>query len=98
MAEQACNLVRLMKETEISKLVIREIAAALLLSEESITMSSTLGAELGAESIDYLDITFRLEKTFSVTIPEGELFQDTRKHPSTLTISDIVEYLLSRLA
>jgi acyl carrier protein len=42
----------------------------------------TLVGDLGAESIDFLDIVFRLEKNFSVKIPRGELF------PENLTSSD----------
>ena len=32
--------------------------------------------DLGAESIDFLDIVFRLEKAFSIKIPRGELFPE----------------------
>ena len=35
-----------------------------------------LTGDLGAESIDFLDIVFRLEKKFSIKIPRGELFPD----------------------
>ena len=37
---------------------------------------ATLTGDLGAESIDFLDIVFRLEKSFSIKIPRGELFPD----------------------
>ncbi|HEV3300004.1 MAG TPA: phosphopantetheine-binding protein, partial [Planctomycetaceae bacterium] len=40
------------------------------------TMDATLMGDLGAESIDFLDIVFRLEKAFNVKIPRGELFPD----------------------
>ncbi|MHC4235113.1 MAG: acyl carrier protein, partial [Planctomycetota bacterium] len=36
----------------------------------------TLQGDLDAESIDFLDIVFRLEKTFAIKIPRGELFPD----------------------
>ena len=39
-------------------------------------ISSSLTRDLGAESIDFLDIVFRLEKTFNIKIPPGELFPD----------------------
>ena len=32
--------------------------------------------DLGAESIDFLDIVFRLEKSFDIKIPRGELFPE----------------------
>ena len=36
----------------------------------------TLVGDLGAESIDFLDIVFRLEKAFDIKIPRGELFPE----------------------
>ena len=38
--------------------------------------AATLTEDLGAESIDFLDIVFRLEKSFSIKIPRGDLFPD----------------------
>ena len=54
---------------------------ALVLDPEEITPTSSLTADLQAESIDFLDIVFRLEKTFSTDdkpfkIEPGELFPD----------------------
>ena len=54
---------------------------ALVLDAEEITAESSLTADLQAESIDFLDIVFRLEKTFSTEdkpfkIEPGELFPD----------------------
>ncbi|MBR9803618.1 acyl carrier protein, partial [bacterium] len=37
---------------------------------------ATLSGDLGAESIDFLDIVFRLEKAFDIKIPRGELFPE----------------------
>jgi acyl carrier protein len=56
---------------------VREILVDALGADESeCTPDATLMGDLGAESIDFLDIVFRLEKTFSVKIPRGELFPD----------------------
>jgi acyl carrier protein len=44
--------------------------------DDEITEEATLQGDLDAESIDFLDIVFRLEKTFSIKIPRGELFPD----------------------
>jgi hypothetical protein len=44
--------------------------------EEDITPASTLQGDLGAESIDFLDIVFRLEREFGIKIPRGELFPE----------------------
>jgi acyl carrier protein len=49
---------------------------ALGVDEEEITPEATLVGDLGAESIDFLDIVFRLEKAFDIKIPRGELFPE----------------------
>lgn|SRR5262245_61665398 len=49
---------------------------ALGVDDDEIKEDATLTEDLGAESIDFLDIVFRLEKTFSIKIPRGELFPD----------------------
>ena len=55
---------------------------ALGVDEDEVTPTATLGGDLGAESIDYLDIVFRLEKAFTTDptkpfkIPRGELFPE----------------------
>ncbi len=49
---------------------------ALGVDEDEIQATATLQGDLGAESIDFLDIVFRLEKEFSIKIPKGELFPD----------------------
>ena len=38
---------------------------------------ATLQGDLGAESIDFLDIVFRLEREFGIKIPRGELFPES---------------------
>lgn len=49
---------------------------ALGVDDDEIKEDATLTGDLGAESIDFLDIVFRLEKTFNIKIPRGELFPD----------------------
>jgi acyl carrier protein len=49
---------------------------ALGVDDDEVLEEATLTSDLGAESIDFLDIVFRLEKTFSIKIPRGELFPD----------------------
>ena len=49
---------------------------ALGVDQEEVSGEATLQGDLGAESIDFLDIVFRLEKAFSIKIPKGELFPD----------------------
>ena len=47
---------------------------ALGVDNEEVIPQATLMGDLGAESIDFLDIVFRLEKAFSIKIPREELF------------------------
>src|SRR5436190_2063048 len=49
---------------------------ALGVDEDEVTPEATLVGDLGAESIDFLDIVFRLEKAFDIKIPRGELFPE----------------------
>jgi acyl carrier protein len=54
---------------------VREVLVdALGVDEEEVTGSATLMGDLGAESIDFLDIVFRLEKAFGIKVPREELF------------------------
>ncbi len=58
---------------------VREIIAdVLVLDEEQISPSSRLIADLGAESIDFLDLVFQLEKEFGIKIPRGQLEKNAR--------------------
>jgi acyl carrier protein len=60
---------------------VREIIAdVLVIDEEEISLSSRLIADLGAESIDFLDLVFQLEKEFSIKIPRGQLEKNARGH------------------
>jgi acyl carrier protein len=47
---------------------------ALGVDDNEVMPQSTLMGDLGAESIDFLDIVFRLEKAFGIKIPREELF------------------------
>jgi acyl carrier protein len=49
---------------------------ALGVDEDEVTPEASLTADLGAESIDFLDIVFRIEKTFGLKISQGELFPE----------------------
>ena len=60
----------------IIKNVKQIIAQALKVEETKVNLESSLIKDLGAESIDFLDIVFRLEKTFKIKIPKGELFPE----------------------
>src|SRR5215467_751514 len=61
---------------DIYKKVSGTLVEALNVDEEDIKPTATLQGDLGAESIDFLDIVFRLEREFSIKIPRGELFPE----------------------
>ena len=65
-----------MTETEVFEKVRDTLVDALGVDDEEVTPEATLTGDLGAESIDFLDIVFRLEKAFDIKIPRGELFPD----------------------
>ena len=61
-------------QEEIFTKVSATLVEALNVDEDEIKPTSTLQGDLGAESIDFLDIVFRLEREFGIKIPRGELF------------------------
>ena len=65
-----------MSEAEVFEKVKDALIDCLGVDDDEITTEATLSGDLGAESIDYLDIAFRLEKAFDIKIPRGELFPD----------------------
>ena len=63
-----------MSRNEIYEEVKEVLIDALGLDDDEVTEEATLMGDLGAESIDFLDIVFRLEKSFDIKIPREELF------------------------
>jgi acyl carrier protein len=61
---------------EVFQKVQNALVEALGVDEEEVTPEATLVGDLGAESIDFLDIVFRLEKAFNIEIPRSELFPE----------------------
>lgn len=49
------------------------LTGALAVDDDQVQPKAKLNADLGAESIDYLDITFQLEKAFKIKIPQNDL-------------------------
>src|SRR5262245_21581471 len=64
-------------QEEIFTKVSATLVEALNVDEDEITPDATLQGDLGAESIDFLDIVFRLEREFGIKIPRGELFPES---------------------
>ena len=63
-----------MDQQEIIAKVRKCVATALGRDEEEVELESVLSRDLEAESIDYLDITFQLEREFGISIQKDELF------------------------
>jgi acyl carrier protein len=61
---------------EIFEKIRNALVEALGVDEDEVKPEATLVGDLGAESIDFLDIVFRLEKVFNIKIPRGELFPE----------------------
>ena len=57
--------------------VTKVLVEALNVDQDEVTPAATLQGDLGAESIDFLDIVFRLEREFAIKIPRGELFPES---------------------
>jgi len=63
-----------MDRDEIFQKVQAVLVDALGVDDDEVTSDATLMGDLGAESIDFLDIVFRLEKSFGIKVPREELF------------------------
>ncbi len=71
---------------EVLEKVTTALVDALGVDDDEVTAEATMVGDLGAESIDFLDIVFRLEKAFGIEIPRSELFPE-----DILTNSDYVK-------
>jgi acyl carrier protein len=76
-----------MTRDEIHSKVQSVLVDALGVDEDEVTPTASLRSDLGAESIDFLDITFRLEKAFTTDptnpfkSPRGDLFPENLDNP-----------------
>jgi acyl carrier protein len=73
-----------MTRDEIYKKVQDVLVDALGVDEEEVTPTAVIKDDLGAESIDFLDIVFRLEKAFSIKIPRGEMMPENLANDTNL--------------
>src|SRR5205085_10378755 len=64
-------------QEEMYQKVSATLVDALNVEQNEIKPSATLQGDLGAESIDFLDIVFRLEREFGIKIPRNELFPES---------------------
>lgn len=65
-----------MQRDEIYEKVKGLLVEALAVDEDEVTPEATVFGDLGAESIDMLDIGFQLEQAFGFKIEQGEMFPD----------------------
>jgi acyl carrier protein len=65
-----------MSREDIYEKVKGVLVDALGVDEDEVTPTAVIRDDLGAESIDFLDIMFRLEKTFGIKIPKGEMLPE----------------------
>lgn len=65
-----------MTRDEIFEKVRDVLVEALGVDDDEVTPNASLAGDLGAESIDFLDIVFQLEQAFGFKIEQGELFPE----------------------
>ncbi len=84
---------------EILQQVQEILVDALAVDDNEVTAEATLMEDLGAESIDFLDIVFRLEKAFAIKIPREELFpaESLMNNPEFVSNGKLTETGLNEL-
>lgn len=88
-----------MSRDDIFQEVQEILVDALGVDDDEVTQEATLMGDLGAESIDFLDIVFRLEKAFSIKIPREELFpaESLMSNPEFVSNGKLTEKGLSEI-
>lgn len=65
-------------------------AAALGLEEDEVELDAKLIEELGAESLDFLDIVYRLERAFDIKIPRGGIESTAQEEAGQYEVDGIL--------
>lgn len=87
-----------MERDDIYTKITEVLEEALGVDEDEVTPEATLTSDLGAESIDFLDIVFRLEKTFNIKIEQGELFpENVAQNPEYVQDGKVTEKGIAEL-
>ena len=87
-----------MDRDEIFEKVREVLVEALAVDDEEVTSTATIFGDLGAESIDVLDIKFQLEQAFGFKIAEGEMFPESvMQDPEYVKDGRVTDHGLSRL-
>ena len=79
-----------MDDQEIISKVRTCVATALGRDEDEVELRHILAKDLEAESSDYLDITFQLEKSFGITVNRDELFPQKIFQDETMVSNGVV--------
>ncbi len=75
-----------MPDSDVYAKVQEVLEEALGVDDDEVTPEATLVEDLGAESIDFLDIVFRLEKAFGIKIDQSELFPENVLNDPTYVV------------
>lgn len=73
-------------ETEVKKIIVDKLGV----NEEEITREASFTNDLGADSLDTVELIMEFEKTFDISIPD-------EKAENILTVGQAVEYLESQV-
>jgi len=79
-----------MPREEIYDKVKDVLVDALGVDEDEVTPTAVIRDDLGAESIDFLDIMFRLEKAFGIKIPRGEMMPENLTNDPNIVKDGVV--------
>lgn len=71
----------------------RIIAEQFSVDEDSITVDTSFRDDLGADSLDVLELTMAIEQGFNIEIPES----DDEELAKMATVGDIVKYVSDRI-
>jgi acyl carrier protein len=84
---------------EIYGKVAATVVEALNVDADEVVPGARLQGDLGAESIDFLDIVFRLEREFGIQIPRAELFPESifQGHPDFVRDGRVTDKGLAEL-
>ena len=79
-----------MSRDEIYAKVKDVLVDALGVDDDEVKPDAVIRDDLGAESIDFLDIMFRLEKAFGIKIPRGEMIPENLQNDPNIVANGMV--------
>ena len=78
--------------SEIAEKVVSIIVDKLGVSESEVTPEATFTQDLGADSLDTVELIMEFEKAFNITIPDEEAGEKIQ------TVGDAIAYIEEKLA